>query len=146
MVLPAGAMAGGKVVMPDKSERPYILTPDEVMSKEERTARQAEVITNCIKGFSKQRIERALKNEGATYVRFFNNDGALGYRPDDSYFKDKDVYAGKLNGHKLELNAMYDVNEAVKKWKDENSLLFYSLFYSETFEGLIKNRYVPSED
>ena len=24
-----------------------------------------------------------------------------------------------------------DVNEAVKKWKDENSLLFYSLFYSE---------------
>jgi len=114
VVLPAGAMAGGKVVMPDKSERPYILTPDEVMSKEERTARQAEVITNCIKGFSKQRIERALKNEGATYVRFFNNDGALGYRPDDSYFKDKDVYAGRLNGHKLELNAMYDVDEAIK--------------------------------
>ena len=55
-----------------------------------------------------------MKNEGATYVRFFNNDGALGYRPDDSYFKDKDVYAGRLNGHKLELNAMYDVDEAIK--------------------------------
>ena len=121
VILPAGAMAGGKVVMPDKSERPYILTPDEVMPKEERTARQAEVVTNCLKGFSKQRIERALKNEGATYVRFFNNDGALGYRPDDSYFEGKDVYDGRLNGHKLELNVKYDVNEAVKM---ANTVLF----------------------
>ena len=121
VVLPAGAIAGGKVVMPDKSERPYLLSPDEVMPKEERTARQAEVVTNCLKGFSKQRIDRSLRNDGATYVRFFNNDGALGYRPDDSYFEGKEVYAGKLNGHKLELNAMYDVNEAVKM---ANTVLF----------------------
>lgn len=114
VVLPAGAKGGGKVVMADQSERPYWLTPDEVMTKEERTARQAGVVTNCIRGFSKQRIERALMNEGATYVRFFNKDGALGYRPDDSYFAGKEVYVGKLDGHKLMMSARYDVEDAVK--------------------------------
>lgn len=36
-------------------------------------------------------IGRALRKEGIEQVRFYNTDGALGYRPDDSYFAEKQV-------------------------------------------------------
>lgn len=44
---------------------------------------------NEIPGMNKGRIERALQKEGIEQVRFYNTDGALGYRPDDSYFNEK---------------------------------------------------------
>lgn len=51
---------------------------------------------------NKGRIERALQKEGIEQVRFYNTDGALGYRPDDSYFNEngdtgpvKELHVGK---------------------------------------------------
>lgn len=46
-------------------------------------------VNNEIKGMNKQRFTNALQKEGYDNVRFYNPDGALGFRPDDSYFADK---------------------------------------------------------
>jgi len=40
---------------------------------------------NEIPGMNKGRIMRALQKDGIEQVRFYNTDGVLGYRPDDSY-------------------------------------------------------------
>lgn len=50
-------------------------------------------VDNEIPGMNKGRIMRALQKEGIEQVRFYNTDGALGYRPDDSYFAEDD-YVG----------------------------------------------------
>ena len=53
--------------------------------------------------------------QGASHVRFFNKDGLLGYRPDDSYFKNKDVFTAKLANKELQIKATLNVAEAVDK-------------------------------
>ena len=113
VVLPGGALEGGHVVLPDGDKRPYCLTPDEVMSTQERSERGAKAMTNNLPGFSKQRIESALRTQGATYVRFFNKDGLLGFRPDDSYFEGREVVTAKLDGKELRTLSHIDVSEAV---------------------------------
>lgn len=115
VVIPAGAMGGGVVAMPNGENRPYRLTPDEVMTADERVAANAQVRNYSIPGFSKQRIQDALLQEGYRYIRFYNNDGILGYRPDDSYFEGKDVSLNKLNGKSLETVSNFDVSEHVQK-------------------------------
>ena len=114
VVLPGGALEGGHVVLPDGDKRPYCLTPDEVMGAQERSGRGAKAVTNNLPGFSKQRIESALRTQGATYVRFFNKDGLLGFRPDDSYFEGKEVVTAKLDGKELRTLSHIDVSEAVE--------------------------------
>ena len=114
VVLPGGALEGGHVVLPNGDKRPYCLTPDEVMSAQERSERGAKTVTNNLPGFSKPRIESALRAQGMTYVRFFNKDGLLGFRPDDSYFEGKDVTTAKLDGKELRTLSHIDVSEAVK--------------------------------
>lgn len=115
VVLPAGAMEGGHVVLPDGDKRPFRISPDEVMNSKERTERQARVVGHNLPGFSKQRIENALRADGASYVRFFNKDGMLGYRPDDSYFEGKKIYTALLDGKKLRPQSQIDVSNAVNK-------------------------------
>ena len=51
VVIPAGAMGGGVVAMPNGEKRPYRLTPDEVMTADERVAAHAEVRNYNIPGF-----------------------------------------------------------------------------------------------
>ena len=114
VVLPGRALEGGHVVLPDGDKRPYSLTPDEVMSVQERSERGAKAVTNNLPGFSKQRIESALRAQGATFVRFFNKDGSLGFRPDDSYFEGKEVTTAKLDGKELRTLSHIDVSEAVE--------------------------------
>ena len=114
VVLPGGALEGGHVVIPGGDKRPYSLTPDEVMSAQERSERGAKVVTNNLPGFSKPRIESALRSQGAAYVRFFNKDGLLGFRPDDSYFEGKEVTTAKLDGKELRALSHIDVSEAVE--------------------------------
>lgn len=114
VVLPGGALEGGHVVLPGGDKRPYSLTPDEVMGAQERSERGAKAVTNNLPGFSKQRIESALRSQGAAYVRFFNKDGLLGFRPDDSYFEGKEVTTAKLDGKELRTLSHIDVSEAVE--------------------------------
>ena len=70
---------------------------------------------NELPGISKDRIRNALEKEGLVNVRFYNPDGALGFRPDDSYFNGKDVSVARLHGWKLEDVTKLDVSDAVKK-------------------------------
>lgn len=114
VVLPAGALEGGHVAFPDGDKRPYCLTPDEVMNAQERSERGAKAVTNNLPGFSKTRIDSALRAQGATFVRFFNKDGLLGFRPDDSYFEGKEVTTAKLEGKELRTLSYIDVSEAVE--------------------------------
>lgn len=114
VVLPAGALEGGHVAFPDGDKRPYCLTPDEVMNVQERSERGAKAVTNNLPGFSKTRIDSALRAQGATFVRFFNKDGLLGFRPDDSYFEGKEVTTAKLEGKELRTLSHIDVSEAVE--------------------------------
>lgn len=53
-------------------------------------------VNNEVSGMSKQRIEHALQKEGLETVKFYNPDGALGYRHDDSYFAGKDITVARL--------------------------------------------------
>lgn len=115
VVLPAGATTGGHVVLSATDRRPFYLTPDEVMPVQERSEQQARIVAHNLPGFSKQQIAGALMKQGASYVRFFNKDGLLGYRPDDSYFKDKEVFTAKLNNKELQVQETLDVEEAVDK-------------------------------
>lgn len=115
VVLPACAATGGVVQLTNGEKRSFFLTPDEVMSEAERNQRNAKVIKNDLPGFSKERIENALLKRGSTYVRFFNNDGALGYKPDDTYFENKQVTIEKLKGWDLKEESKIDVSEAVSR-------------------------------
>lgn len=115
VVLPACAATGGVVQLTNGEKRSFYLTPDEVMSEAERNQRNAKIIKNDLPGFSKERIENALLKRGSTYVRFFNNDGALGYKPDDTYFENKQVTIEKLKGWDLKEESKIDVSEAVSR-------------------------------
>ena len=70
---------------------------------------------NEIPGMNKGRIARALQKEGIEQVRFFNPDGAWGYRPDDSYFAEKQVSLARLRNWALETLSTLDVSPAVRR-------------------------------
>ena len=102
---------------PDKAAKSIVLVID-------REAKSADVIlpagasteaNNEIPGMNKGRIERALQKEGIEQVRFYNTDGALGYRPDDSYFNEKMVTLARLRNYTLEKLSTLDVSEAVRR-------------------------------
>lgn len=115
VVLPTSARSGGDVVMPNGDRRNYWLSPDEVMTTEERKEAGARVVSHTIPGFNKEKITAALMAQGASYVRFYNKDGQLRYHPDDSYFADKQVYAAKLDGKEIRNISTFDVSEAVRR-------------------------------
>lgn len=116
VIVPEGAFAGGKVVMPDGKSHNYYMSPDEIMSAEERAAKGARIQSNELPGMSKQRIIHALQAEGAEYVRFFNAGGVASFRPNDLYFENKRVGVAKLNQWKLtdlrELNISKEVDKS----------------------------------
>ena len=61
-----------------------------------------------------------MRREGIENVRFFNPDGALGYRPDDSYFAEKQVSLARLKNWTMETLSTLDVTSAVKRANDVN--------------------------
>lgn len=115
VVLPTSARSGGDVVMPNGDRRNYWLSPDEVMTADERREAGARVVSHTIPGFNKEKIAAALAAQGASYARFFNKDGQLRYHPDDSYFADKQVYSAKLDGKDIRKVSDFDVSEAVSR-------------------------------
>ena len=72
-------------------------------------------VDNEIPGMNKKRIDHALQKEGFETVNFYNTDGSLGFRPDDSYFDGKEVSVSKLNKWELEDITRLDVTDAVKR-------------------------------
>ena len=72
-------------------------------------------VDNEVPGINKARIGRALRREGIENVRFFNPDGAWGYRPDDTYFAQKQVSLARLKNWALEMLSTLDVTPAVKR-------------------------------
>lgn len=115
VVLPTSARSGGDVVMPNGDRRNYWLSPDEVMTADERKEAGARVVSHTIPGFNKEKIAAALTAQGASYVRFFNKDGQLRYHPDDSYFADKQVYSARLDGREIRNVSAFNVSEAVSR-------------------------------
>ena len=102
---------------PDKESKSIVLVID-------RQNKSADVILpagastetdNEIPGMNKGRIERALQKEGIEQVHFYNNNGALGYRPDDGYFAEKLVTLARLKNRTLEMLSTLDVSSAVKR-------------------------------
>lgn len=120
VIMPEGAFAGGKVVLPDGKTHNFLLSPDEVMSAEERSVKGARVQNNDLKGMSKQRITHALEGQGAKYVRFFNTGGIASFRPNDAYFDGKRVGIAKLNQWELTDVREMNVSEAVEKSRSVN--------------------------
>lgn len=120
VIMPEGAFAGGKVVLPDGKTHSFYLSPDEVMSAEERSAKGARIVNNELQGMSKQRITHALQEQGAKYVRFFNTGGIASFRPNDSYFDGKKVAIAKLNQWVLTDVQEMNVAEAVEKSRSVN--------------------------
>lgn len=72
-------------------------------------------VDNEIPDMNKKRIDHALQKEGFETVKFYNTDGSLGFRPDDSYFDGKEVSVSKLNKWELEDITRLDVTDAVKR-------------------------------
>ena len=70
---------------------------------------------NDIPGMNKGRIEHALQKEGYETVTFYNADGSMGYRPDDSFFDGKSVSVARLNKWNLDTITLLDVSDAVKR-------------------------------
>lgn len=70
---------------------------------------------NDIPGMNKGRIEHALGKEGYDTVTFYNVDGSMGYRPDDSFFDGKSVSVARLNKWNLETITLLDVSDAVRR-------------------------------
>ena len=114
VVLPGGAMAGGHVVLPGGERKLYRVTPDEVMTADERREAKASLVSFDYKGFSKARIEAALKRQGASYVRFYNMDGKLSLRADDAWYADKTVSVHQWKEGKLRETTRFDTHEAVE--------------------------------
>lgn len=102
---------------PDKENKTIVLVID-------KKGKSADVIlpagaslevNNEIKGMNKQRIQSALQKNGIENVRFYNPDGALGYRPDDRYFAEKQIEVARLKNWALETLSTIDAHPAVKQ-------------------------------
>lgn len=102
---------------PDKENKTIVLVID-------KKGKSADVIlpagaslevNNEIKGMNKQRIQSALQKNGIENVHFYNPDGALGYRPDDRYFAEKQIEVARLKNWALETLSTIDAHPAVKQ-------------------------------
>ena len=105
---------------PDKDNKTIVLVID-------RQGKSADVIlpagaslevNNEIKGMNKQRIQSALQKSGIEHVRFYNPDGALGYRPDARYIAEKQIEVARLKSWTLETLSTIDAHPAVKQAYD----------------------------
>lgn len=101
---------------PNKEDKNIVLVIDRQGKKADVVlpAGASAEVDNEVPGMNKARIERALRLEGINDVRFFNPDGALGYRPDDAYFAEKQVSLARLKNWTMEVLSTLDVSPAVK--------------------------------
>ena len=103
--------------LPNKDTKLFVIVKDAANKTAEviMPAGASLEVNNEIPGMNKQRIETALHKEGFDTVVFYNTDGALGYKKDDSYFGDKDIVVAKLNNWKIDETTRLDVTDAVER-------------------------------
>ena len=103
--------------LPNKDSKEMVIVRDSESKKADVVlpAGASLAVDNEIPGMNKKRIEHALQKEGYESVKFYNTDGSLGFRPDDSYFDGKEVSVSKLNKWELEDITKLDVTDAVKR-------------------------------
>lgn len=102
---------------PDKDKKIIIVVRDNAAKTADVVlpAGASTEVDNEVLGMNKSRIERALRKEGFEQIRFFNPDGALGFRPDDSYFSGKEVSLARLKNWEIQELSTLDVAPAVKQ-------------------------------
>jgi len=102
---------------PDKDKKTIIVVRDKAAKTADVVlpAGASTEVDNEGPGMNKSRIERALRKEGFEQIRFFNPDGALGFRPDDSYFSGKEVSLARLKNWEIQELSTLDVAPAVKQ-------------------------------
>ena len=102
---------------PDKDKKTIIVVRDNAAKTADVVlpAGASTEVDNEVPGMNKSRIERALRKEGFEQIRFFNPDGALGFRPDDSYFSGKEVSLARLKDWEIQELSTLDVAPAVKQ-------------------------------
>ena len=99
----------------DSKEMVIVRNPESKTADVVLPAGASLAVDNEIPGMNKKRIEHALQKEGYSTVNFFNTDGSLGFRPDDSYFDGKEVSVSKLSKWELEDITKLDVTDAIKR-------------------------------
>ena len=102
---------------PDKDKKTIIVVRDKAAKTADVVlpAGASTEVDNEVPGMNKSRIERALRKEGFEQIKFFNPDGALGFRPDDSYFSGKEVSLARLKNWEMQELSTLDVAPAVKR-------------------------------
>lgn len=102
---------------PDKDKKTIIVVRDKAAKTADVVlpAGASTEVDNEVPGMNKSRIERGLRKEGFEQIRFFNPDGALGFRPDDSYFSGKEVSLARLKNWEIQELSTLDVAPAVKQ-------------------------------
>ena len=102
---------------PDKESKRFVIVVDKALGRADviLPAGASLEVKNEVPGMSKERITKALNNMDIKMVQFFNADGALGYRPDDGYFAEKEISVARLKNWALETLATLDPSEAVKQ-------------------------------
>ena len=105
---------------PNEEQRTVVIVRDEASKTADVVLPQGASleVNNEIKGMNKQRFTNALQKEGYDNVRFYNPDGALGFRPDDSYFADKKITVSRLRNWSIEDLSSLDATEAVTHSRD----------------------------
>jgi hypothetical protein len=120
--------------LPNQDTKEFVVVRDSATKKADviLPAGASLEVNNEIPGMNKVRIEKALHKEGLDTVSFYNTDGALGYRPDDSFFADKEISVSKLNNWELRDVTKLDVSEAVNR---ANSVNFEKVLMMKDDEG-----------
>ena len=105
---------------PNEEQRTVVIVRDDASKTADVVLPQGASleVNNEIKGMNKQRFPNALQKEGYDNVRFYNPDGALGFRPDDSYFADKKITVSRLRNWSIEDLSSLDASEAVTHSRD----------------------------
>ena len=102
---------------PKKEDKNFVIVVDNAMKRAD-VVLPAGASPNAPKeesGINKECIGKALEKMGIHTVQFFNTDGALGYRPDDSYFAEKEITVARMKTRALETLATLDPSEAVRQ-------------------------------
>ena len=105
---------------PNEEQRTVVIVRDDASKTADVVLPQGASleVNNEIKGMNKQRFTNALQKEGYDNVRFYNPDGALGFRPDDSYFADKKITVSRLRNWSIEDLSSLDASEAPPHSRD----------------------------